>query len=105
MPFDPILRFKKSPSLDAAKYSVAWTRNGEPAGAGDVARTSSGDSVGYSARFGQHNPGVSVGDGDTIAASLRCVDASGLASAAVEPSVVVPSEPPAPPETVTLTLS
>lgn len=105
MPFDPPLRFKKSPSPDAAKYSVAWTRNGVAAGAGDVARSPSGDIMGYQVPFSQHNPGVTLVDGDAIGATLRAVDASGLASAPLQFSLSIPSEPPEPPTDATLTLA
>ena len=106
MAFDPILRWKKSPSLDVSKYSVAWMLDGVPAGAGDVVKEGSSEIVGYSVRFSAHNPGVVLLDGAVIGASVRAFDASGLASGAVDPApVTVPSEPPAVPEEVTLAIS
>lgn len=105
MAFDPILRWKKSPSLDVSKYSVSWTRNGVAAGAGDVIKNISLDSIGYSVKFSQHNPTIVVGDGDVITGTIRSVDGSGLASEITEKAITLPSEPPAPPTDVTLSLS
>jgi hypothetical protein len=103
---DPVLRWKKSPSADVADYQLTWFRNGSSAGAGVVPRSSTWDSLGYSRKFSQDNPGVAVMDGDVIGVSLKARDTGGLLSSAVTPAnVTAPSEPPSPPEEVTLTLS
>jgi hypothetical protein len=106
VPFDPVLKWKKSTALDVAQYNVAWMRNGAPAGSGVVNRNVSLDTLGYSVKFSAHNPGVVVGDGDVIGASLTAVDAGGLASTPVVPAdLPIPAEPPTPPVDVTLTLA
>jgi hypothetical protein len=104
--YDPVLRWKKSPSADVADYQLTWFRNGSSAGAGVVVRSATLDSVGYMRKFSQDNPGVAVGDGDVVGVSLRAKDEAGLSSSVVTPAnVTVPSEPPEPPADVVLTLS
>jgi hypothetical protein len=103
---DPVLRWKKSPSSDVADYQLTWFRNGSAAGVGVAVRSASADTVGYSRKFSQDNPGVIVGDGDVIGVSIKAKDAGGLLSSAVTPAnVTAPSDPPSPPEEVALTLS
>lgn len=107
--FDPVLRFRKSaapaPAPPAVKYAVQWTRNGAPAGAGEILRDGTADSLGYSVKFSQHNPGAFTTSGETIAATLTAIDAAGQPSAAATPSLPLPTVPPGMPEAVTLTLS
>jgi hypothetical protein len=103
---DPVLRWKKSPSGDVADYQVEWSRNGTAAGAGVVVKSATADTLGYSRKFSQDNPGIVVGDGDVIGVSIRAKDAGGLLSSAVTPAnVTVPSDPPEAPQDVTLALS
>lgn len=100
---DMILRFKKSASDSVVRYTVAWARNGQPAATGDQSRIASLDGLGYSIPFSLHNPGVVLAPGDVVAASVRAVDGSGLASDPVTPTVAIPTVPPTPPVEVTLT--
>ncbi len=104
MGYDPVLKFKKSPSADVVEYQITWSRNSIVAGSGKVVKSSIGDLSGYNVKFSAHNPGVVVADGDTITATTRAVDASGFLSEPIMSTVLLPSDPPLPPENVTLTL-
>jgi hypothetical protein len=104
MSFDPVLRWKKSPSAHTVKYTVGWKLNGSPVDGGDVNKSSGGDISGYSLKFSVFNPLSPLVPDDVLEATISSVDGSGLASAPVVVTVTVPSVPPDAPTDVTLSL-
>jgi hypothetical protein len=103
---NPVLRFKKSPTVGVASYVIDWLRNGSAAGSGVVNTSIVGDINGYVVSFLTHNVGAVLVGGDVVSATVSAVDAGGLVSVGVaSASLTIPATPPENPTNVTLTLT